>query len=276
MGGSGARRLELTSADGTSLGVEVRGEGSPLVLVHGTAVGKADWERLPAVLAEHHTVWTYDRRGRGDSGDGDEATYGLEREVEDIHAVFAAPGDRAHLLAHSFGAVCALEAAAEGLAPRSLTLYEPPVLVARVADAVGRCVSRYETGDPDGALAVFLTEVAGMPTDELEGFRASDDWSRTVGRLKTVTREIQELARLTWQPGRFRSVTLPVLSVAGELTEGPAYPTRDDIAEALPHARHVTIPEQGHVAFVADPEGFARAVVDFTSAVEARGRGLYS
>lgn len=254
--------VEVRSADGTTLAAEVRGQGSPLVLVHGTSVGTGDWLRLPALLAEHHTVWSYDRRGRGGSSDG--PVWDLEREVDDIRAVMAAAGERTHLLAHSFGAVCAMEAVAAGASPHSLLLYEPPVHVARVTTAVDRCVASLEAGNPDEVVAIFLTELAGMPRDELESFRSSAGWMPTVKRAPTIAREVQALARLGWQPERFRSMTLPVLYIAGGLTDGLVYPTHDEIAEALPHASQVTIADQDHVAFVSDPEGFARVVLAFT------------
>lgn len=268
-----ARQVEVRSVDGTALSAEVRGEGSPLVLVHGTGAGKGDWMELPRLLAEHHTVWTYDRRGRDGSIDG--PAWELEREVDDIRAMLAAVGESAHLLGHSFGGMCVLEAAAAGVSPRSLILYEPPVHVWRVSAAVDRSVARFGAGDPEGGLAIFMVEVAGMDHEELEEFRANpEDWNAMVERAPTIAREIRALARHPWQPARFRSVSVPTLHIAGGLTEGACYPTQDEIAEALPHASFVTIPDQGHVAFVYDPDGFARVILEFTRPLDGRADGV--
>lgn len=261
----GSERVDVSSADGATLAAEVLGSGSPLVLVHGTAIGRSAWLRLPELLGRRHTVWSYDRRGRGDSADAPD--YAFEREIDDVRAVLAAVGEPAHLVGHSFGAVCAMEAAVAGAALRSLVLYEPPVHVARGSAAgVRRVAAQLDAGDADSAVATFLVEVAGMTPAELEGLRAMPDaWNATVEHAPTIRREIEALARLAWDPVRFASLNVPTLHIAGELTDGPAYPTHDDIAAALPHASHVTIAGQGHVAFAEDPESFAEIVLGFTA-----------
>lgn len=259
---------EVISADGTKLSARVSGTGSPLVLVHGTSGSKDSWAGVAPLLGEHHTVWAYDRRGRGQSGDNPE--YALEREVEDLQAVLAATGPTAQVVGHSFGAVCALDAAAAGAALRSLVLYEPPVYAHRSSDAIGRAAAHLEAGDREQAVATFLTDVAGCSEGELAFIRSMpEEWSRFIDRAPTVVRETEALASLTWDPSRFRSVGVPTLQISGELTRGDGYPTHDDIREALPHATHATIAGQGHVAFAGDPEAFVKVVLDFTSANES-------
>src|SRR5205807_9205055 len=79
-------------------------------------------------LAEHFSVYAYDRRGRGDSGDT--PPYAVEREVEDIGALIAAAGGSVFVFGHSSGAILGLEAARLlGPAITKLALYEPPFLV---------------------------------------------------------------------------------------------------------------------------------------------------
>jgi alpha-beta hydrolase superfamily lysophospholipase len=104
---------EVTSADGTTLSARVSGRGSPLVLVHGTTGSKESWALVERGLAGSHTVWSYDRRGRGDSAD-DPARYALEREVDDLVAVLDDLGEPAHLLGHSFGG-CGLDATVDDI-----------------------------------------------------------------------------------------------------------------------------------------------------------------
>ena len=101
--------MTVTSADGTRLAARCSGRGSPMVLVHG-ALGDLDtFALIEGLLAERHAVWVYSRRGRGGSGDGPD--YSFEREVEDVLAVVDAAGGDAHLVGHSFGALCCLVAA---------------------------------------------------------------------------------------------------------------------------------------------------------------------
>ena len=181
-------------------------------------------------------------------------------------ALLATAGGPAHLLGHSFGARCAMEAALAGPSLRSLVLYEPPVHVARESAAVRRAGEQLEAGDPEGAVSTFLMDIAGMPADDLESFRSTGaEWPATVARAATICREIRALAELAWDPARFVSITAPTLYIAGELSEAAVYASRDDVATALPHASHVTIPGQEHLAFVYEPEGFADVVLGFTS-----------
>src|SRR4051794_24541820 len=117
----------LPSSDGTSLACMVGGAGPAIVMVHGSGATAAQFAPLRPLLEADFTVVAFDRRGHGASGDA--AGYALAREAEDIAAVVAATGAVA-VLAHSYGAVCALEAARAGLAFGRLALYEPPVVTA--------------------------------------------------------------------------------------------------------------------------------------------------
>ena len=119
-----------TSSDGTSIAFERLGEGPVLVLVDGALCYRSFGPMTPLaeLLAPDFTVYRYDRRGRGDSGDT--APYAVAREIEDLEAVIAETGDAAFVFGMSSGAVLALEAAASGLAISKLALYEPPLTVA--------------------------------------------------------------------------------------------------------------------------------------------------
>lgn len=112
----------VISTDGTPIAYQRAGSGPPIVLVHGTLGVSKRWPIVP-LLEPHFTVITFDRRGRGDSGDGPD--YSLEREAEDIAALASAIGGGVSLLGHSFGALCALEAALLIPRLRHLILYEP-------------------------------------------------------------------------------------------------------------------------------------------------------
>ncbi len=105
---------QVRSNDGTAIAFERSGEGPPIVLVGGALSDRSVGAPLAALLARRFTVFTYDRRGRGDSGDT--APYAVEREVEDLGALIAEAGGSAFVFVHSSGAVLALEAAARGLA----------------------------------------------------------------------------------------------------------------------------------------------------------------
>src|SRR5438309_5197503 len=120
-------RKVVVSKDGTAIAFEQFGEGQPLVLVVGAFNDRSTGAPLAASLAPHFSVFTYDRRGRGESGDT--APYDVEREIEDLAALIAEAGGAAAVFGYSSGANLALQAAASGLPITKLALYEAPYLV---------------------------------------------------------------------------------------------------------------------------------------------------
>src|ERR687892_401500 len=114
----------VQSKDGTSIAFDRSGEGQAIVMVGGGSVDRMANAPLAALLTEYFTVFNYDRRGRGDSGDT--APYAVEREIEDLDAVIAAAGGSASVYGTSSGAALALDAAAAGLAITKLALYDLP------------------------------------------------------------------------------------------------------------------------------------------------------
>ena len=107
--------MKAISKDGTSIDYDRTGSGPPLILVDGALCSRAfgPMPKLAPLLAPHFTVYSYDRRGRGQSGDTQ--PYAKEREIEDLAALIDEAGGSACLLGLSSGAALALEAAASGL-----------------------------------------------------------------------------------------------------------------------------------------------------------------
>jgi pimeloyl-ACP methyl ester carboxylesterase len=116
----------VTSKDGTQIGYNTTGTGPAVILIDGAFCfrGFGPMPALAPLLAPHFTVYTYDRRGRGESGDT--LPFALEREFEDIDALIQHAGGAASLYGISSGAGLALRAAASGLNVVKLALYEPP------------------------------------------------------------------------------------------------------------------------------------------------------
>jgi len=120
---------KVISKDGTTIAFERSGAGPAVILVDGALCSRAfgPMPKLAPLLARQFTVFMYDRRGRGDSGDT--RPYAKEREVEDIEALIQAAGGSAFVLGLSSGAALALEAAARGLGIKKLVVYEPPFMI---------------------------------------------------------------------------------------------------------------------------------------------------
>src|SRR5580658_4165572 len=119
----------VRSADGTTIAFTREGQGPSLILVDGAMCSRSfgPMPKLAAQLTEHFTVYTYDRRGRGDSGDT--APYEPDREVEDLEALVALAGEQVFVHGTSSGAALALEAAKHIRSIAKLAVYEPPFIV---------------------------------------------------------------------------------------------------------------------------------------------------
>jgi pimeloyl-ACP methyl ester carboxylesterase len=174
------------STDGTAIAFETCGHGPPLILIDGALCYRkmGPSRALANALSEHFTVITYDRRGRGESGDT--APYSTEREIEDLAALIAAAGGSAYVCGFSSGAVLALDAAAHGLAISGLVLYEPPFIVddsrpPAAADYTERLNALLESNRRGDAVRLFMRHV-GMPSPLVPLMRFMPAW----GKLKRV------------------------------------------------------------------------------------------
>jgi pimeloyl-ACP methyl ester carboxylesterase len=126
-------------------------------------------------MEPHRTVYAMDRRGRG--GSGDAQTYALEREWEDIAAVVDAIGDSVEVVAHSFGATCALEACRLTRHVRRLVLYEPPLPFGRRfwSDEWSEKAKVFlDAGEPEQVLLRFYRNELKMPEDQLAALRETE------------------------------------------------------------------------------------------------------
>src|SRR5205085_3673302 len=116
------------SADGTTIAFDQLGKGPAVILVGGALEQRAmdsETAQLAPLLAQHFTVFHYDRRGRGDSTDTQ--PFAVEREIEDIEALINEAGGSAFLFGISSGAALAMEAAIElGIKVKKLAIYEAP------------------------------------------------------------------------------------------------------------------------------------------------------
>src|SRR3712207_4981311 len=162
----------VTSRDGTSIAFDRSGNGPPVILVCGGSTDRMANAPLAEFLAPRFTVFNYDRRGRGDSGDT--APYAVEREVEDLDAVIAAAGGSAFVYGTSSGAALALEAAASGLAITKLAMWEPPFSLDESSRPPADQVERYDemiSAGGGGERAGNLMAPGGGPPPRFEPYR---------------------------------------------------------------------------------------------------------
>lgn len=164
---------QVTSKDGTKITFDRTADGPPCDPGRRRDQHRAidpGTMRLAALLADRFTVFHYDRRGRGESGDT--APYAVAREVEDIGALIDEAGGTASVFGMSSGAALALEAASAGSAVKKLALYEPPFIVddSRPPIREGyteRLDAMIAAGRRGDAVELFPTEGVGMPVEEV-------------------------------------------------------------------------------------------------------------
>lgn len=255
----------VTSPDGTPIAYQRRGTGPPLVLVHGAGAANAlAWTAVLPALEERFTIYAVDRRGRGESGDS--GAYAIEREFEDIAAVVDATGEPANLLGHSFGALCALEAALRTRRVRRLVLYEPEIHLPGAAPFPGEYIHRLEAllaaGDPEGMLVAFYSDV-GLTPDEIAQLASSALWPERVASAHTVPRELRAEWQYSWDAERFSHLQTPTLMLLGGDSPQPLQESTETIDRALPSSRIAIMPGQQHLAMYTAPDLFLHEILTF-------------
>ena len=252
---AGATSLRVRSRDGTEIAYERKGHGPALVVVDGAlgfrAFGSA--RALSDLLAPSLTVYLYDRRGRGESGDTPPVA--LAREIEDIEALIDLAGGRASLYGISSGGALALEAAvALGSKVERLALYEIPY------DETDDGVRRWrayritlrdllEAGRPGDAVELFM-RLVGASDAGVAGMRAQPVWAtfEAVGptlaydaealgddRLVPVDRAARVSARTLVMDGSASLEHMPFMRASAML-----------LAEVIPGAQRRVIEGQAH------------------------------
>lgn len=256
---------KISSSDGTAIAYEVTGDGPTAVLLGGALSDRHAAAELAGALAADFTAVSYDRRGRGDSGDT--APYSVDREVEDLAAVIAAIGTSAFVYGKSSGAVLAMRAAAAGVPIDRLVLLEPPFRVGGAPpepegyrDALVELTS---TGRPGEAVDYFLTRAVGLPAQAVAGMRQSPDWSAMERMAPTLVYDADMLGDSGLPTGLLSGVTAPALLIGSTTSPDWLRAASERTAAALPAGEHRTL--EGGFHSIPTPI-LAPVIVDFFKA----------
>jgi pimeloyl-ACP methyl ester carboxylesterase len=253
----------VTSKDGTTIAYDRLGDGPPVVLVSGGSVDRSSNAGLAEQLASDFTVFNYDRRGRGPSGDTQ--PYTIEREIEDIDAVIGAAGGSAGLYGTSSGAALALLATAAGSPVTKLALWEPPYIVddsrprppADTAKIYRDLVAQDRRGD---AVEYFMAKVVGMPEEFVASARSQPWWQWTEGLAHTLAYDAEIMGDYSLPVDKITSVKVPTLVLVGAASFDFFGPTAKALVEALPNAEVKTLEGQEHNV---DPTVLAPVLAEF-------------
>lgn len=255
----------VTSADATTIAFERVGTGPALILVDGAMCYRAAGPARPlaALLTEQFTVYTYDRRGRGDSGDTQ--PFAVAREIEDLAALVAAAGGSALAYGMSSGGALILAAAAAGVRLDRLALYETPFTTGQPGDPGGKeaytrdLTAALAAGQPGEAVALFMRRV-GMPAPAIDGMRGSPAWPALEAIAPTLAYDDAVLGDGTVPVERAAEVKQPTIVIDGAASPPLLRGAAATLANALPAAQYRTLPGQTHDV---DPAVLAPVLVEF-------------
>ncbi len=262
----------VQSFDATPIACMVTGSGPALLLVHGSGGSARQYTALRPLLEAAFTVVAMDRRGHGESGDA--APYALASEAADIAAVFATIGP-AFMLAHSYGAICALEAARQGAAVRGLVLYEPPVVTSQDAyfppELLPAMRSAVAVGDGEGAIMAFARVVRGATAEQMAQMRRMPGWAERCAHASVLLRELEATADYHLDASAFAGWALPTLILRGSESPADYVATAAALLACLPGSRLGFLAGQRHGAIEAAPALVATALREFVAGQQPAG-----
>jgi len=256
--------------NGLEIEYEERGEGEPVVLIHGGVVGAFYWEPLVDAMLEvsERRVITYNRRGFGRSSAGTD-TVTFAAEAEDLKCLLDSLGlERTHLVGHSYGGAIGITLAIDRPeAVQSLTLMEAyPVFLLPSGAAFGRqVVQSFALWPSEGAAAAinsFLRTVGGPNYPPL-----APGWlEQIIADVSSGRKEGSDLREWNPTPDQLGRVTMPVLLVLGgeSHTVSPVFEEGHALEKTwFPHAEEFVLPRATHALHNMNPHDLADALNAF-------------
>lgn len=257
----------MVSRDGTRIAFTTMGSGPSVVLVDGAFCYRENGPApdLAPLLAQHFTVFVYDRRGRGESGDT--PPYAIEREIDDIRAIVDEAGGTADVVGVSSGAALALQAVASGVKVKKLVLYEPPYVTngdrpKPEEDPKIHIQQLVSAGDRAGAVKFFLTDVVGAPRAFVFAMPLlmPNAWKKLKLVAHTLPYDLTILSDRSVLNERSRLISVPTLVLGGEKSPTVLRDAVSAVTKVLPNARSHFLAGQNH-NFSAS--ALAPVVIDF-------------
>ncbi len=245
--------MQVTSRDGTRIAYETGGKGPAVILVTGALAERSANAELAQLLATHLTVYSYDRRGRGDSADT--RPYSVRREIEDMEALIDAAGGSAFVYGKSSGASLALQAAAAlGTKVKRLALYEAPYSEAEGAAKEWRefrvKLDGLLAADRRADAITLFMKFVGVPDEVLTKMKASPAWRGMLAMAPTLSFDNAVVGDDRSVPvGLAAKVKASTLVMDGGASLGPMpfmRQTADKLGEVIPGAQRLVVEGQAH------------------------------
>lgn len=266
------------SDDGTELAGRIRGDGPPLVLVHGACADETEWDAAVPLLAERFTCYTMNTRCRGRSGYSDDLS--PERLVEDVTAFADSIDAPVRLAGVSGGGMYALGAAARAESVTAVATWEPPVfevvpeeLATSFQGVLERMGEQHAAGEHVDGVRTFLSFVGN--DHEMAALEAAGELAYASRYLPVDLQEIEQALTAEdtspTDPAVLATVSAPVLVLHGTASRlGSWFRTGAEFAaEHLPNARVQAVPGVGHLSCQVTPEPIMRELGDFFASTPA-------
>jgi non-heme chloroperoxidase len=271
--------MPVLETNGTKLEYIEKGEGDPVIFVHGSLGDLRSWSLQMEQFSQQYRAIAYSRRYHYPHAESvDSLDYSVNRHAEDLASFIRGLGlQKSHVVGSSYGAYTALVLAA--MHPelvRSLTIGEPPILpwlegieggselmanfMMNVWDPLMRAFQR---GDMEEGVRIFINGVLGEGTfDKLP-----------IEARSAAMENAQELKDETLSPGHFSSfscgdakkIKVPTLLLTGELSPPIFHPIIKELQHCIPDAECLIIPKASHTMYSDNPEVFNDKVLSFLS-----------
>lgn len=274
---AGAREATRVRVHGVELHYIERGEGEPLILLHGGMGDYESWEPQLGAFARNYRVISYSRRynypNRNRLTGNDHSAL---VEAQDLAAFITRLGlGPVHLVGQSYGAFTALVLAMDHPEMvRSLVLAEPPILQwVRGLPEGDSLYSGFMEGVMTPARVAFargdVREAMRALTDGISGTVKFDSLPPAASADRMRNSRAMEALAISRDPfpnlpkDKARKLQVPVLVISGEKTITIHKRVNDELARLLPRAKKVVIPAAGHVSHRENPQAFDEAVLNF-------------
>ena len=256
-------------ANGIDIHYEIAGNGPVVMFAHSLGSDLSIWEAQKSALAGRHTVLTYDIRGHGGTGYGNEATpgaYDFDLLAADAIALLdALKIDKASFVGISLGGMIgqAVALAAprriEKLVLADTTCRYPPEVQATWPARI----RQVETGGLEALVAPTLERWFTPP------YRAAHpEVMARIGKLIRSTPVAgyaggcHAIATLDFTE-RLAALRMPAMVVVGDQDAGIPLPLAQALADAIPGARLEVVAGAAHLCNIEQADAFNRLLLDF-------------
>ncbi len=257
--------MPVATVNGVNLTYTVKGDGAPLVAMHGFANSIYTWEPVMDALSRRFQAFAYDHRGHGGSSKR-QGPFGIETLTEDLLALLNFWGlDRVHLMGHSMGGRTALLFALEHPERVDSLMLVASSAAAPEGEMRGRFEFLRKLALDEGVEAALASEgmQATLPRDYIDGASAKEFRKRFLQNTpEDYAAAVDAIFDTPDMRERLNEIHVPTWVCAGEGDVG-AMAYGEMFEERIPNCVRTIIPACGHFPMQDAPEAFCAAFDDF-------------